>query len=709
MSANVELMQKKLQLLQLKKQQRMNRTHSSQNKTPTIPKAGMSFDEKVLGGVNALGQGASLNLADEAGSGLAALAVKGGDVISGNENSAPYGEIYDSMMEGAERDRTAYREESPFTSAGLEMAGAAATGGVLGARFLGTPAVRGLSKARQLAVAAATGGAEGIIAGAGSGNDFDSRLENAKTGGMFGAGMPLALGGLGHFARYLSDAFTLPKMTKNLINGEQPPINIAHPESVRGRVLRDNISPALGGHNQYIESLPYLEKAQEGVKTLGKRGSHITEATRQVQRTQKEASDLLTDQVTKSGAKSVKDAGKAVSLKAEADVEGLQSTFRKNMTAASTPQNMSDEGRKILANPNSSPQEVAAALKQNWSDNGFDVVKNKYFDIEDKEFKGIMTGLFDDSADLKKKAGNYMASFRANLKYFKDKNSGQISGKNFMALRNVYATAANDAGMDATEAKIQRTIANKIDGYMTGNLPDADRAAFLAEKTAYDNHANLLAATGAAKQKGGKFTDTEWLSTTNTKRAAVGGGPNQMAADANREAVKLREAQKLQDLEKLPEIEKAAGLNKAAGKQASDAKEAIVQRGRKIEARAAKGLEKAKERLAVVNMAMPQARPHIGSQFGNTAAIAALPTFLMGPTTGIPAAISMAKGLTSKGGNRFISGQMGDEFLDAASSKSFAVPFTRGTATPPFRNPELRLADILRQGTAAGTVESQVE
>jgi hypothetical protein len=337
-----------------------------------------------------------------------------------------------------------------------------------------------------------------------------------------------------------------------------------------------------------------------------------------------------------------------------------------------------------------------------------------------------------------------------------------------MALRNVYATAANDAGADATEAKIKRTIANKIDEYMTGNLPEADRAAFIAEKTAYDSHANLLKATGAAKQKGGYYADKEWLGTTNTQRAATGSGPNQHVADALRadskaintqqgvdikatnakakldaDAVKtkaktdtglVKSKEKADadivkakakvdttaakdkanvDVENLPEIEKAAGLNKAAAKEADAKKEAIVQRGRKAKVKAEKGLEKAREKLKDVQLAMPQAKPNVGQQLGNTAVMSTLagaPFIAMGaPSLAIPAGITAARSLSTKGGSKFMTGQWGDEFLDAASRKSFLAPFTRGTATPPFRNPEMRLADILRQGTAAGTVQGQNE
>jgi len=627
---------------------------------PPVKKSDLSLMEQVKGGLRAAGQGMTLNTADEIASGMATLGHKAENFITGGDDDRGWGEVYDAIMADSKARRDAFAEQEPTIALTSEVLGGFAGGGAAGGKVLATQAVQNAPKLLKAVAAATTGGVEGTVAGFSRGDSYEDRIEQGKSGQALGLALPLALSGGGTALRAASDKFKLPEKLRTL-NGKQEPLNIAD-KGWRGTVYRDIVNNSFGGGKLADDAAPYIQEAGDAVV---------------------DAKHALTRSIA-AGKENLKTQTSGIKKAAAQATEDLNLKFRQDVTNTSLPQKLSDNAKAMLAQNDLSPQQIAALLKKEWADNGFDMINSKYFDIDDKYFKASMKGLFDDSPALKSQAGQYMTGFRADLKRLKDKGTGQMSGKNFMELRNSYARDANASGADPAQAKIFRTISNKIDEYMTGNLPDADKAAFIAEKKAYDSHANMMKATGKAKQKGGSYTPKEWLASTSNARAATGTGPQQDVADAALDAQATVKRGIDEQITALP--------TKAQNDAAKLAGEADVHA-------AQQGVHDLQERLPVnsnlwnkllsTKMLTPP-RMNLGllgaaggAVGGPLGAVAA-----MGAGTGI------ARGLASNPMQRLIAGQSVDELLDLGSKAKVGG---------------LSLADILRQGTTAGTVQSQIE
>lgn len=140
------------------------------------------------GAAAALGQGGTWGFSDEIGSGIGAAY----DAVTGK---APFGEAYRSRMDANERLMGGFREERPWLSTGLEMAGTVPSSMAL---FGGL--TRGLPRAGAAATGALQGGAEGAAYGAGIAPDAASMRQQAGMYGAMGMGMgaaaaPAAAGG----------------------------------------------------------------------------------------------------------------------------------------------------------------------------------------------------------------------------------------------------------------------------------------------------------------------------------------------------------------------------------------------------------------------------------------------------------------------------------------------------------------------------------
>jgi hypothetical protein len=312
------------------------------------------------------------------------------------------------------------------------------------------------------------------------------------------------------------------------------------------------------------------------------------------------------------------------------------------------------------------------------------MINSKYFDIDDKTFKKQMTGLFDKKPSLNTVAGDYMTAFNKSYDDLIDEGTGQISGKNLMELRNIYARDANLAS-DPNQAAIFRSIATKVDDLIMENIPKADKAAFYKEKTSYDSFNNMFNATGKAKKKGGYYTGAEWLSSTNNYRAATGSGPQQELADkALRDQANIKVNINKQ-IEALPD-KANADLSKKRG-------EAVV--------------TQAKKEVQDLNERMP-ANSNLWNKLLSTkmldptklirsGALGVGGTVLGGPLGGMAAmggGAVLARALASNPAQRAISGQSVDELLTIGRGAKVGG---------------LSLADILRQGTAAGVVQGRTQ
>ncbi len=130
-------------------------------------------------------QGASFEFGDEIGLGAAALAAKVAQEAGVAPNTGQsLGDIYGDMRTHYDAERQQFAHEHPIAATAANLAGAAATGGGVGAKLVGKAAQAG-----RLATTGAlvgTGAAEGALYGAGAA-DPGNRLTGAEQGAAVGA------------------------------------------------------------------------------------------------------------------------------------------------------------------------------------------------------------------------------------------------------------------------------------------------------------------------------------------------------------------------------------------------------------------------------------------------------------------------------------------------------------------------------------------
>ena len=692
MASETDIKRKRLRLLQLKKRKLELSTIPPEQVVEPAPE--MSLAAKLVGGANAAISGATLGLSDEITSGVKAAGEVAGDFIAGDDSGRGYSDAYAANMAAAKANREAFSKNMPATALGAEVIGGVVTGGLTGAKVLSSAAVKNSGRLAKTLAATSVGGVEGGVAGFASGDNWIERVSNAKSGATLGALLPLALSSMGSGTRILSDKFKLPEVKTTAVNKNQPPVNIAHPNTVRGRFMRDRIGPAFGGRGVYDRSLPYLRQAEEGVTTLNRRGAKVTEATRQAQRAQKAASELFSAQTKASGKASVSNAVNKIKTDTQAQIGDINRNYRKQMEGVSQPANLSDKAALQLKDPILTPQQKADILSGEWVSNGFNVVtaRGKTFNVGSPDsVKRSVKSMFNNDPSLRRVSVGYADDFMEAYSKIVKKD-GTVSGDNLMELRNGYARSTNKA-TDPLQRELLGRYKTKIDKMIQDGLTPDEKAVYALDKDAWDNFSNLRTATGKAKQKGGRYTPIEWLSSTTNRRASTGKGPQQEAADLALEQQKVLKAEMGGKIAGTPEKPLADAANSAARTQAANAAETVVQRGRTAKGNAVRGLDRAKAKVANVRAGMPVEKPHVGSQLGNTAILAA-PFAAAGPTVAIPTAIGLANSLSGPGGSRFITGQWGDDLLNKASNAKVGG---------------LSLADILRQGTAAGAVAGQTD
>jgi hypothetical protein len=648
----------------------------------------MSTMDKVKGGVRALGQGLTMNLADEVSSGMGAFGGMASDFITGSDDDRGFGQRYSDQMDASANLREDFREEMPNTALASEIGGAVAGGGAGVAKVLGTQAVRNSSGLLKALAASIAGGTEGAVAGFGAGNSLEDRLDKGKTGMMLGAAVPAVLSGAGALTRGASNRFKLDNEIE-VLDGVQQPLNLANPNGARGKTYRDVVGNAFGGRGVYNSSQPFIKRAQDLVDEKAARVTQVAKGGRNVTEAVNKRGGFAVSQTKQAGKEQVDNAVQARKTADSNATDLLDSTFRKDMTDASLPANFSDEGRRLLADPSVNPTAKMDRIAREWTKNGFNSIKGVTFDIDKPTFQRQMKGLFDNDPSLDTKAGEYMTAFSNRLDKAYNQNTRQMSGADLMELRNQYARSANKTA-DATERQVFRTIANKVDDLMLESMPDGSRAAFAAEKKAYDTSLILDKSTGsAASKKAGEFTPDEWLAATPKQRRGKGRGPQQeTATNVQTQKNTIKEAQ-AGALKNLPERQVAKNADAVAKENFSLSKKAAKDRTEKVAAKAKEGLTRAKDAASNIKFNTPQDKPSLATR--------AIATLTLGSPF-LPAALPVGAGIAKVASGdtfqRVLAGQSLDKTLNKLGGASVGG---------------LSLADILRQGTAAGAVQGSTQ
>lgn len=580
--------------------------------------------------VNAVGQGLSFGFADEAGSALAATAVKAGDLFTGNEGE-DWSDVYSSMM-GSEADkRKTFAEHNPAENLALQVAGGLLTGGAGGAKVLGTQAVKKAvagSALKKAAAASAVGATEGGIAGFGSTDgDLGKRTEGAALGATVGAVLPLAMTGVGKGARVLANRRVKPDLVDSS-TGAFTPITIADKDGVAGSLYRDVVAESFGGGALKRQAKPFADQAERKVTALTKTVARVESA----------------------GKKKVAQSEQVIRDQADARVNQIDQSFRAQTLDAVTPAQMPPASRSLLDPEN--PQRSVEQLQQFWTKNGFQSAKNKTFTLDIEDFDKSLRSMFDDDPALKKAAGEFMPEILGDFnKVFirppkaipragitsvtpPQPTSGTMTGDNLMELRNKYARAANGAS-DGLQRSAFRKIANKIDKMVTDRLDPESLAQYQDDMSRWEGFSTYGKATGAAgSKKGGMFTQDDWLSQTKNTKLKSGGGV-------------------LQDVAQAEQLQKS-GLKKAIATQIKD--NPVKQGVENMTAEAKKRLGSAKEASTEMN-ALVGKKPNLFRTLAATGVLGSMMPLAKDVGDTVLSGSGVARMLSSKGIQTAVAGQ----------------------------------------------------
>ena len=507
------------------------------------------YDSNWYDAPRAVLQGLTMGGADELGAGAAALGVKTADLLGISDNDASFGEVYDSMMADSSREAAEYRKANPKTALALEVGGGLLTGGVSGAKVLGSNAVKGLSKAKKVLAATGVGAAEGGLTGALSANQ-GNRVEGGLMGGTIGAALPLGLEGV---AAAVKPLVNRNNKISDLVqpDGSFKPITLAaEDDSLTGTMYRDVVQQAFGGTALGRQAAPFIDDAAAAVNTAARNVSDVTSAGKRVLHKSMDS----------------------IKAQTAAQQDGLKAAFRQQALDAATPTKAPPELRDKLRGLN--PQEAADQLDNYWVSNGFSEAKNKVFNLDADAFRKDMANIFDDPA-LEGAGGGYLADVTKRFdKAFsggkataakvgvtsigkKASAKGTMNGDDLMELRNVYARSANKA--DGLTRTAYRDVANRIDKMITDQLSGDDLLKYRDDMSRWEAFSQYKTASGkAGNKKGGLFDQDDWLSATKNYKLGKGKGVLQDEAQGLQQTIKQLNKDKglaLRDNPKKVEIE----------------------------------------------------------------------------------------------------------------------------------------------------------
>lgn len=690
-----ERMQAEMELLELQQAEEMESTSTA------APEQEMSFGDKLLGGVNAFGQGISASYADEGGSAIAAGMAK----LAGADED--YSDIYSQMMDNARTDREQFADENQKTALALEVLGGFVTGGAGGAKVLGSSALKNAGKLKKTLAAAGVGGVEGGIAGFGAGDSFEDRLMGAGTGATIGTVLPLAISGLGQMPRLASKRpDDIPLLDGP--NGEFTPLPMAAPNSLRASpVALGGIS--YGGKDLVRQGETIVAKAQRNADNIQAKIKGVNKAAKQ------KVLDSKTN-ITRSAQDNVGNIKQTTAAQTEALTQrggnitnNIEAGFRKKAVNASTPASMPAKDRAALEAMDS--QTANDTLGRYWLDNGFESAKSKTFDLDMGKFQDDISDLFKNDAGLRDKAGDYTANvmndfdvvfnrpaqgsiLSATGKLPKQTTAGSMSGSDLMELRNKYARSANDTS-DPLLRTAHRKVADKLDEQITSRLNGPELAQYQDDMNRWGAYSTYKKAVGsAANRKQGQFTQDDWLTATKNYKLSKGKGVLQdtaQKAQVRKTALKKtvarqNKATKVKMDTNIAEVNRAkqdAILNDPAKAQAVRLEEA----GRSK-------LKRTKAKLEATKKLAPKEKGFF-TKLGAS-------IILSGGAAGVGSPLvggAVAKGLVSKPVQRGLAGQLESQGAMRNLLDTYDAKKVKGQS----------LADILRQGTSAAGVAGTTE
>lgn len=153
-------------------------------KEPLQQRETYNYQDPNAGNVgHSLLRGATFDMSDEIMGGIAASYAKMHDLVTGNKS----GISYEDAVKSVRQDQEAFAERNPGIDLTAQLAGGIMTGGVGGAKVLGSQTLKQAPKFIQAAAIPTVAGVEGAAYGFGSGEGMEESLQQAGQQGLVSA------------------------------------------------------------------------------------------------------------------------------------------------------------------------------------------------------------------------------------------------------------------------------------------------------------------------------------------------------------------------------------------------------------------------------------------------------------------------------------------------------------------------------------------
>tara|TARA_R110000803_G_C11989465_1_gene321791 strand:+ start:13931 stop:16057 length:2127 start_codon:yes stop_codon:yes gene_type:complete len=621
-----------------------------------------------IGGINQFGQGLSMGMADEIGTGIAATAVK---AMGGEED---WTDIYDSMMESEARKRSAFQKKNPKTSLALNLAGGLATGGAGAAKLI----PQGLTKAKALAAGLGVASAEGAVTGFASANP-GSRLKGAGMGAALGplakAGLDTVGKGVGMVAKPILNQIGKRRIAQDVTPGDKfMPINMTEDRGALQNFYRNTVAPAIGGGNIAKQSQAVIDRAAEKSQKTGRALGKTTAQLEGKRAAESARHGIESQQGIDAIARRGDDLIDSATSRSAGSQMAKDSSFRNRAAQESLPGSAPSGAADDLASM--TPTQANKYMDEIWAKHGFSGVRGRDFNINTKDvvdktlekmdgaamaefapaIRSRLTNAFNSKMDLRGKPEGF--STTTGLRSAKpDRTKGSIKGDDLMSIRNslrMEASALQESGESALKGAALRKAAHAIDEQIKLQLGSKSKD-FVKELSAWGTRRTY---DGAVTKGLDKFSPKDWMAASkaySNKRYARGDAPLQSPAQSNiadQEWAGSSLKKTLSDIKS--GTSKATGLAKSRAKRDAqnikDAAQPDSLSGLKRSAEAAKKAE------STLKARAPAKNVNPATKFIATAALSA-PGIAAAGLPGIASGAGVAKLLTIQKVQQFIAGQ----------------------------------------------------
>ena len=522
------------------------------------------YDDPVMAGrmiIDGVMLGWSDELASHAGAAIAMI---------NNEENTSYEAAYDNIYGEMKAEEAAYRQQYPMASTTLNIAG----GIISPVNWIapGSGLAATTTTVGRLGYQAARGGIEGAIGGAGSAGE-GQRAEGAALGSAFGFSTGFVLQGGG----WLFDKSTSRKLaqeleTANPLTGETDfiPLTLAaNPGSAGEEMIhslyKDLVGSAWGGSGKIAQqedviinaasrkatvAQDALDKAKRNAKEQSnfvtiKTKQATSEARRETADTIKtiRAGVLDTKENLDEAFKATKVAGSAQATKEfDTVVKETEEAFRVKALADSMPSGATGDDIDLILT-SATPNLAMKRLDDLWVERGFEMLKNRKFQINPKQVTlQIRQKLKDDPmfASLGKSETNRITDQVSD--YLAERTSkGWIDGEDLSAIRSrlgQYASQRSDVGGEsAVLQSVFREMQDVLNGAVKKQLSGKALKQFEEHTTQWKSQTVLRTAVNNASRKAGsqgRFTPDDWVSAigkNSPKDLRQGTGPLRKDAD----------------------------------------------------------------------------------------------------------------------------------------------------------------------------------